>query len=113
MAQHSPVSTSNRFNTLNEVADEMEQRKESSHPKVNAKKKNELIFYSDSYGRDILMSLSKTNLDISVYGEVRPGAKVKDVLKNCVKECAVLGPQDHVVIMGVPMTFSGMKQRIV
>ena len=46
------------------------------------------------------MSLSKTNVDISVYGEVRPGAKVKDILKNCVKECAVLGPQDHVVIMG-------------
>jgi hypothetical protein len=49
--QHSPVSTSNRFNTLNEVADEIEQRKELSRPKVNVKKKNKLIFYSDSYGR--------------------------------------------------------------
>jgi lysophospholipase L1-like esterase len=35
-----------------------------------------------------------------VSGEVRPGAKVKDVLKNCVRDCTILGPQDHVVIMG-------------
>jgi lysophospholipase L1-like esterase len=35
-----------------------------------------------------------------VSGEVRPGAKVKDVIKNCVRDCTVLGPQDHVVIMG-------------
>jgi hypothetical protein len=44
--------------------------------------------------------LSKTNSDLSESGEVRPGAKVKDVLKNCVRDCTVLGPQDHVVIMG-------------
>jgi hypothetical protein len=35
-----------------------------------------------------------------VSGEVRPGVKIKDVLKNCVRDCTVLGPQDHVVIMG-------------
>jgi hypothetical protein len=35
-----------------------------------------------------------------VCGEVRLGAKVKDVLKNCVRDCTALGPQDHVVIMG-------------
>jgi lysophospholipase L1-like esterase len=35
-----------------------------------------------------------------VSGEVRPGAKIEDVLKKCVRDCTVLGPQDHVVIMG-------------
>jgi lysophospholipase L1-like esterase len=50
------------------------------------------MFYSDSYGRDI-PSLSKISIDLSVSGEVRPGAKVKE-------DCTVLGPQDHVVIMG-------------
>jgi hypothetical protein len=49
---------------------------------------------------EIPTSLSKINIDLSVSGEVRPGAKVKDVLKNCVRDCTVLGPQDHVVIMG-------------
>jgi hypothetical protein len=46
------ISTSNRFNTLNEVADENEQRKALSCPKVNVEKKNKPMFYSDSYGRE-------------------------------------------------------------
>jgi hypothetical protein len=74
---------SNRFSTLNEVTDEIKQRKETRCPKVNVKKNNKLVFYSDGYGRGIPTSLSKINYDISVYGEVRPGAKVKEVLKNC------------------------------
>jgi hypothetical protein len=81
VVQHSPVSTCKRFNSLNEVAEEIEQRKELCRPKVNVKKKKKLIFYSDIYGRDIPTALSKTNVDISVYGEVRPGAKMKDVLQ--------------------------------
>jgi hypothetical protein len=44
--------------------------------------------------------LNKTNIDVSVFAEVRPGAKVKDVLKNCVRDCSVRGPQDHAVIIG-------------
>jgi hypothetical protein len=40
------------------------------------------------------------NIDVSVFGEVRPGAKAKDVLKNCVSDCKALCPPDHVVIMG-------------
>jgi hypothetical protein len=90
----------NRSNILNGVTDEAKQRKAPSCQKVNVKKKSKLMLYSDSYGRDIPMSLSKINIDLSVSGEVRPGAKVKDVLKNCVRDCTVLGPQDHVVIMG-------------
>jgi hypothetical protein len=90
VAQHLPVSTSNRFSTLNEVIDEIEQRKEARCPKVNVKKNNKLLFYSDGYGRGIPTSLSKINDDISVYGEVRPGARVKEVLKNCVRDCAVM-----------------------
>jgi hypothetical protein len=58
------------------------------------------MFYSESYGPDIPTSLNEINIDLSLSGEVRPGAKVKDVLKNCVRDCTVLGPQDHVVIMG-------------
>jgi hypothetical protein len=59
------------------------------------------MFYSDSYGRDIIPTpLSKNNIDVSMFGEVRPGAKAKDVQKNCVSDCKALGPQDHVVIMG-------------
>jgi hypothetical protein len=100
MTQQSSVSTSNRFSTLNEVAEETQQKKALSYPKKMVKKKNKLMFYSDSYGRDIPLSLSKTNVDVSVFGEVRPGAKVKDVLKNCVRDCAEMGPQDHSVIMG-------------
>jgi hypothetical protein len=94
------VSTSNRFFTLNDVADETLQKKTFSCQKKNVKKKNKLMFYSDSHGRGIRTLLSKSNDDVSVFGEVRPGAKVKDVLKNCVKDCAVLSPQDHVIIMG-------------
>jgi hypothetical protein len=60
------------------------------------KKKNKLMFYNDSYGRGIPTLLSKSNDDVSVFGEVRPGAKVKDVLKNCYLEGTepiVLNPQ--------------------
>jgi hypothetical protein len=40
-------------------------------------------------------------LDLSIaYHYIRPGAKVKDALKNCVRDCTAIGPQDHVVIMG-------------
>jgi hypothetical protein len=49
---------------------------------MTVKKKSKLMFYSDSYGRDIPTSLSKINIDLPASGEVRPGAKVKDVLKN-------------------------------
>jgi lysophospholipase L1-like esterase len=35
-----------------------------------------------------------------MYGEVRPSTKVKDVLKNCERDCSSLGSWDHVVIMG-------------
>jgi hypothetical protein len=35
-------------------------------------------------------------LIISVYGEVRPSTKVRDVLRNCGKDCSSL----HTVIMG-------------
>jgi hypothetical protein len=60
------------------------------------------MFYSDtrSYGRDIPTSLSKINVHVSVFGEIKPAAKVKDVLKNCVRDCTALGQQDRVVIMG-------------
>jgi lysophospholipase L1-like esterase len=68
--------------------------------RLNRGEWSKLILYSDSYGRDIPTSLSKINNDLSVSGEVRPGAKLEDVLKNCVRDCTVLGPQDHVVIMG-------------
>jgi lysophospholipase L1-like esterase len=47
-----------------------------------------------------MASLSKNNVDNSVFGEVRPSAKIRDVLKTCERECSMLGPQDHVVIMG-------------
>jgi hypothetical protein len=60
------------------------------------KKESKLMFQ----GRDIPTSLSKISIDLSVSGEVRPGVKVKDVLKNCVRDCTALGPQDHFVIMG-------------
>jgi hypothetical protein len=50
VAQHLPVSTSNRFSTRNEVTEEIKQRKEGRCPKVNVKKNNKLVFYSDSYG---------------------------------------------------------------
>jgi hypothetical protein len=100
MTQQSSVSTSNRFCTLNKVTEETQQKKAISYPKKNVKKKNKLMFYSDSYGCDIPLSLSKTNIDVSVFGEVRPGAKVKDVLKNCVRDCTEMGPQNHRVIMG-------------
>jgi hypothetical protein len=98
--QYFTTSTNNRFNILNEVTDETEQRKAPNCPKVNGEKKSKLMFYSDSYGRDIPMSLSKINVVVSMFGEIRPGAKVKDVLKNCVRDCTALDPQDHVVIMG-------------
>jgi hypothetical protein len=57
------------------------------------------MFYGDSYGRDIPTSLSKNNVDVSVYGEVRPSATIKGVL-NCERDCSSLGSWDHVVIMG-------------
>jgi hypothetical protein len=47
-----------------------------------------------------MTSLSKNNVHTSVFGEVRPSAKIRDVLKNCDSNCSILGPQDHVVIMG-------------
>jgi hypothetical protein len=41
------------------------------------KKNNKLIFYTDSYGRDIPMSFCKSKVDISVYDEVRSAPKVR------------------------------------
>jgi hypothetical protein len=35
-----------------------------------------------------------------VYGEVRPSIKVKDVLRNCERDCSSLGTLNHLVIMG-------------
>jgi hypothetical protein len=68
--------------------------------KINGKKNNKIKFYTDSYGRNIPLSLSKNNEDNSVFGEVRPSAKIRDMLINCERDCSILGPQDHVVIMG-------------
>jgi hypothetical protein len=66
---------------------------------MNVKKKNKLRIYTDSYGHDIPRLLSETNVGTAVYGEVRPSAKVNEVLKNCVRDCADLGPQDCAVII--------------
>jgi hypothetical protein len=46
------------------------------------------------------LSLSKNNVDTSVFGEVRPSAKIRDALKNWERDRSILRPQDHVVIMG-------------
>jgi hypothetical protein len=91
------VATRNRFCTLKEVADENENLQKKT---TVCLKKNEVMFYSDSCGRDIPTSLSKFNDDVSVFGEIRPGTKVIDVMKNCVRDSATFGPQDHIVIMG-------------
>jgi hypothetical protein len=54
------------------------------------------------------MSLSKRNDGVSVYAEVRLGAKVIDALKNCTRDCSnEWGPQDHVVIMNGANDTSG------
>jgi hypothetical protein len=73
VTQYLPASINNRFNMLNGVTDEAEQRKAPSCPKVDVKTKSKLMFYSDSYGRDIPTSLSKISVDLQVSGEVRPG----------------------------------------
>ena len=39
----------------------------------NGEKRNKIMFYSDSYGRDMPLSLSKNNVDTSVFGEVKSG----------------------------------------
>jgi hypothetical protein len=93
------VPTSNRFSILNEVNDN-QLREALRGSQINGKKRNKIMFYSDSYGRDMTLSLSKNNADTSVFGEVRPSAKIRDVLKNCERDCSILGPKDHVVIMG-------------
>ena len=94
------VPTGNRFCTLNEVEDDNQPKEALRGSKITSKKRNKIMFYSDSYGRDILLSLSKNNVDTSVFGEVRPRAKIRDVLKNCERDCSILGPQDHVVTLG-------------
>jgi hypothetical protein len=58
VTQYFTTSTNNRFNTLSEVIDETEQMKAPRCPKVNVKKKSKLMFYSDSYGRNIPMLLN-------------------------------------------------------
>jgi hypothetical protein len=35
-----------------------------------------------------------------VYGEVRNSTKVRDVLRNCGRDCSSLGSQDHTIIEG-------------
>jgi hypothetical protein len=90
------VPTGNRFSTLNQVEDDNQTREALRDSKINGKKRNKIMFYYDSYGRDIPFSLSKNNED----SEVRPSVKIRDVLKNCERDCSILGPQDHVVIMG-------------
>jgi hypothetical protein len=49
---------------------------------------------------NIKTSLGKKKVDGSVYGEVRPSIKVKDVLRNCERDCSSLGSPNHIVIMG-------------
>jgi hypothetical protein len=92
------VSISNRFCALKEVVDETLLKKTTRCPEKNVEKNK--MLYSDSYGRDLPTLLRGSNDGVLVFGEVRPGAKVKDVVINCVRDCAVLGPKDHVVIMG-------------
>jgi hypothetical protein len=76
----------NRFSILNEVEDDNQPREALRGSQINGKKKNKIIFYSDSYGSD-MTSLSKNNVDTSVFGEVRPNAKIRCV-KKTVKETA-------------------------
>lgn len=58
------------------------------------------MFYNDSCGRDIPVSHRKKKVDVLVYGEVSPSTKVKDVPKNCERDCSSLGSRDHIVITG-------------
>jgi hypothetical protein len=77
VTEYFTTSTNNRFNILNEVIDETEQRKAPTCPKVNVEKKNKLMFFSHSYGRDIPTLFSKINVDVSVYGELRPSIRTR------------------------------------
>jgi hypothetical protein len=43
----------------------------------------------------------KKYVDVSVYGEVRNSStKVRDVLRNCGRDCSSLGSQDHTIMEG-------------
>lgn len=58
--QQFSVPVRNRFSVLNKFADETQLRKAGNCLNVNAaKKESKWMFYSDSYGPEIPMSLSK------------------------------------------------------
>jgi hypothetical protein len=78
VTQQFVVPTRNRFSILNEVEDDNQLREALHDSQISGKKRNEILFYSDSYGRNVT-SLSKNNVDTSVFGEVRPSAKIRDV----------------------------------
>jgi hypothetical protein len=84
----------NRFSILNEVEDDNLPKEALRGSKINGKKRNKIMFYRNSYSRD-MTSLCKNNVDNSVFGEVRPSAKIRDVLKKCERDCSILDPQDQ------------------
>jgi hypothetical protein len=53
------------------------QMKAPTCPKMNKGNKSKLMFYSDTFGRVIPTSLSKINVDVSVFGEVMPSIRTR------------------------------------